>query len=228
MRLTACINVYHDAAKLRACLASLAGVADRVVVVDGRYADFPSYGADDQGASQDDTLAVARAAGATIVEAPCGKPWADEIVKRNAYMDACEAGDYLLVVDADERAEGTVDREALAARSDWMVGHYRIEQYELNRARKHGEEEAKTLGSLWLHRLFAWREGIRYEGAHNIVHVGSTVINPLALANEPAARFAGLRLRHEQVDDWPRACRKDRYYQRLALAEKPYRERMCR
>jgi len=231
VRLVAALNVFQEATLLPACLDALRPVVDHIIVADGRYADFTGYpdaaGNDAGGASTDDTLAVARAAGAEIIEAPEGKPWENEIVKRTAYLRACREGDYVLVVDADERVEGAVDRARLAGRTDWTIQHYRAEQYELNRARKHGEDEARLLGCLWLHRLFALRPGIRYEGTHHVVHVGETMIHPLPLQADESARFPDLRMRHEKRDDWPRAVRKHRYYGLLAAAEKPYRQRMA-
>lgn len=227
MRIVACINAYQEEKQLPGCLDALRPLVDRVVVVDGRYSDFTGYSEDGGGASTDGTLDAARAAGATIIEAPGGNPWENEIVKRTAYLRACREGDYVLVVDADERVEGAVDRERLAQRADWTVQHYRTEQYELNRARRHGEDESRLLGCLWLHRLFAWRPGIRYEGTHHVVHVGETMIHPLPMQADEATRFPGLRMRHERRNDWPRTVRKCRYYQILAASEKPYRQRMA-
>lgn len=228
MRLVACINAYQDAPLLGACLESVRAVTDAVVVVDGRYRDFPSYGADDQGASTDGTLDVARAAGATIVEAPDGKPWPDEIVKRTAYLNALGAGDYALVVDADERveADGPIDRALLVTRADWTVLHYREEQRELNAARHMKGDEAKAHRSLNLHRLFAWRPGLHYRGTHHVLHYGpgpTDFVDPKSIDTDDAARFPGLRLCHVTRTDLVRTARKGRYYAKLAKAEELWR-----
>src|SRR5262245_19351613 len=88
--LAACLIVRDEAARLPACLASLAGV-DRIVVVDT--------------GSTDETVAVATSLGATVGFFP----WNDDFAAaRNAAMSTADC-DWLLMIDADERlSEGAV------------------------------------------------------------------------------------------------------------------------
>jgi len=74
-----------EATMLPACLASVQGVVDEIIVVDT--------------GSTDDTPGLARQVGATVIE----HAWADDFAAaRNAGLTAC-SGDWVLVLDADER-----------------------------------------------------------------------------------------------------------------------------
>lgn len=83
-----CLIVRDEEANLPACLASLQGLVDEVVVYDT--------------GSTDDTIAVARAAGAHVIEGY----WDDDFSRaRNAAKEYCK-GRWILWVDADERVIG--------------------------------------------------------------------------------------------------------------------------
>ncbi len=83
--LSLCLIAKDEASMLPACLASVAGVVDELIVVDT--------------GSSDDTASLARAAGAKVVE----HTWQDDFAAaRNAGLAAC-TGDWVLVLDADER-----------------------------------------------------------------------------------------------------------------------------
>ncbi|MEO6711442.1 MAG: glycosyltransferase family 2 protein, partial [Planctomycetota bacterium] len=80
-----CLIVRDEERMLPGCLASLAGVADRVVVVDT--------------GSSDRTMELARQAGAEVLEFP----WCDDFAAaRNFSIETVRAG-YVLAIDADER-----------------------------------------------------------------------------------------------------------------------------
>ena len=88
MSLSAAIIVKDEAEHLDACLASLRGLTDEIVVVDL--------------GSTDDSAAVARAHGATVVH----EPWQGDVATpRNRGLDLA-TGDWVLFIDADERAQG--------------------------------------------------------------------------------------------------------------------------
>jgi len=88
-KITLCMIVRDEQELLPACLQSVQGVVDEMVIVDT--------------GSQDDTKAIAEAAGAIVVEFP----WCDDFAAaRNAALPHV-SGDYILMLDADERlAEG--------------------------------------------------------------------------------------------------------------------------
>lgn len=87
--------VKNEAAVLPACLESVAGIADEIVIADT--------------GSTDDTIAVARRFGATVFELPWRNDFAEA---RNAGMSRA-SGDWLLHMDADEVLD---PRGALALR----------------------------------------------------------------------------------------------------------------
>lgn len=82
--LTACVITLDEEERLPACLASLA-FCDEIVVVDS--------------GSRDRTVAIAREAGAHVVE----NPWPGFAAQRNLALNHAH-GDWVLEVDADERA----------------------------------------------------------------------------------------------------------------------------
>ncbi len=82
-RVTACLIVQDEEQRLPAALASVA-FCDEVIVVDG--------------GSRDRTAAIARAAGARVIE----NPWPGFAAQRNLALDAA-GGDWVLEIDADER-----------------------------------------------------------------------------------------------------------------------------
>lgn len=99
VRLTAAMIVRDEAHHLPQCLASLRGVVDEIVIVDT--------------GSQDDTVAIATAAGARVLHFP----WTGDFsAARNHGLDAAR-GRWILYIDADERVRPT-DHDALARTLD--------------------------------------------------------------------------------------------------------------
>ncbi|MBE2200724.1 MAG: glycosyltransferase family 2 protein [Anaerolinea sp.] len=89
--LTAVILTFNEAAHIQACIASLEW-ADRVVV-------FDSY-------SQDETAALATAAGAEVMQ----NPFENYAQQRNAALDRIHT-DWVFFVDADERGTAVLGNE---------------------------------------------------------------------------------------------------------------------
>jgi hypothetical protein len=82
-RISACLIVQDERERLPGALASL-DFCDEMIVVDG--------------GSSDDTVELARAAGATVIE----NRWPGFAAQRNVAIDAA-GGDWILEIDADER-----------------------------------------------------------------------------------------------------------------------------
>lgn len=106
---SACLIVRDEAERLGACLASLAGLADELVVHDT--------------GSTDDTVAVARAGGAVVIEGA----WPDDFGAAREVARRAARGAWVLSVDADEVVECTAAdasalRRALAAGVGFDIG----------------------------------------------------------------------------------------------------------
>lgn len=102
MSLSAAIIVKDEGHRLDACLSSLRGLVDEIVVVDT--------------GSTDDTVAVAHRHGAVVAH----EPWrGDFAAPRNRSLDLA-TGDWILYVDADEQVRGDLAgaRDHLAAADD--------------------------------------------------------------------------------------------------------------
>jgi tetratricopeptide (TPR) repeat protein len=132
--------VRDEAALLPGCLASVAGAVDEIVVVDT--------------GSSDSTVEIARAAGATVVS----EPWRDDFAAaRNAGLQRV-TGDWVLLLDADERlapGAGPALRAAIAqADADGL---------RLRIASPTGEGTGGAIVALVLR---AWRHGphVRFRG----------------------------------------------------------------
>ncbi|NCJ07972.1 tetratricopeptide repeat protein [Synechococcales cyanobacterium C] len=84
MRVSLCMIVRDEAARLPRCLASTQGLVDEIVVLDT--------------GSEDETVRVARRWGAQVYEAP----WEDDFALARNIALAKATGDWVLVLDADE------------------------------------------------------------------------------------------------------------------------------
>ena len=103
IRLSLCMITRDEEALLPGCLASVRGVVDEIIVVDT--------------GSIDSTVALARAASAQVIEVP----WEDDFsAARNASI-AAATGDWILILDADERlapGAGAAIRRAIKAETE--------------------------------------------------------------------------------------------------------------
>jgi hypothetical protein len=141
-----CVIFYDDGPDLlKRALWSLKLVTDRVIAIDGAYAEFLH----DNFLSKPDTLSVAKELADEVIVPE--RPWKDEVEKRNAYLVLKNPKDYYLMLDADEEIEGV---KPIALK----FPTYRVEL----RTQKDGQ---------WLpgyyNRLFRHHKGMRYELTHN-------------------------------------------------------------
>jgi glycosyltransferase involved in cell wall biosynthesis len=133
-RLSALVVARNEEARLPACLASVA-FADEVVVVLDR--------------STDGSAAVARAAGARVIEGA----WELEGDRRNAGIEAC-TGDWVLEVDADERVDAALAAavRATIATSRFAWHQVPVDNYVGDRLLRYGW--AGSFGTTSVPRLF--------------------------------------------------------------------------
>jgi hypothetical protein len=101
-RLTACLIVENEQERLPQALASVS-FCDEIVVVDG--------------GSSDATVAIAKAAGARVIE----NPWPGFAVQRNIALDAART-EWVLEVDADERVSPPLRQNIEALLADPPAG----------------------------------------------------------------------------------------------------------
>lgn len=185
---TACIIARDEEERLPACLASVA-FCDEVVVVDS--------------GSTDATVAIARAAGATVVE----ERWHGFAVQRNIALDHAH-GDWVLEIDADERVSDRLreEIEAFLAAPPAGVGlcGLPLRDHFLGRALGPSAKYPK-----YRHRLFR-RDAYRHD-ERRTVHEG-------LVPHGPVHPFTG-DLLHLLAGDWNEALRDAWRYARLETAQ---------
>ncbi len=141
LKLSLCMIVKDEAEMLPRSLAAAAGAVDEIVVVDT--------------GSSDDSVAIARSFGATVLE----REWTGSFAaSRNASFDAA-GGDWILYLDADEVlvAEDAPLLRELTGRT-WREAFYLVET---NHTGELGDGTAVTHNAL---RLFRNRPEYRFEG----------------------------------------------------------------
>ncbi|HEX4521647.1 MAG TPA: hypothetical protein VH063_18880 [Gaiellaceae bacterium] len=119
------IQAFNEEDAITGAIESLyAAGCDRVVVVDGAWGnpDGTLFGNAATHLSTDGTCEAARAAGAEYVE-PEYPFWAGDKSKRDYLLTFGGPGDHLILLDADERLEGTIDEEACPAGHGCIVLH---------------------------------------------------------------------------------------------------------
>lgn len=106
-KIWACLNVFNEKDALKAAVESCDPYVDGYIFVDGAYAGFPNHG--NNGASNDGTLELIKSMitertgkECKLIESP-GRPWMTEMEKRTAYCNAVPEGDWIFIIDADER-----------------------------------------------------------------------------------------------------------------------------
>ena len=109
MKLSVILITKNEARNIQACLDSVR-FADQWIIIDS--------------GSTDDTVAIARAAGATVIETA---DWPGFGPQKNRALDAAE-GEWVLSLDADERITADLRDEILAA-----IGHPQYAAYALPR-----------------------------------------------------------------------------------------------
>jgi tetratricopeptide (TPR) repeat protein len=184
--------VKDEATRLSACLDSVVGSVDEVVIVDT--------------GSSDDTMNVARGRGARVVS----WAWRDDFsAARNESLRHAR-GDWVLVLDADERIAlgAPTVREAVSGTSADGLDCRLVSVLPAG-------EPSPTIAA-WYCRLFRRREGVRFEGrvheqiAPSIVATGGRIarcpvnIMHLGYATPSAAKVArNLRLLRQQLVERP-------------------------
>lgn len=180
--LCAALIVRNEADMLPDCLASLQGLVDRIVVCDT--------------GSSDDTIAVARTAGAEVIT----RPWQDDFGwARNEVLQASADSWWILQVDADERVicpDPTETRRLLATDIHDSVG--------LEVCIENIDGEGRIAGTHAAPRLFR-PDGVAYAGAlHEMPEIDG---RPIETASMSALSIRHLGYRRDVVQGRGKADR---------------------
>lgn len=192
-----CVIAYNEERLLPGCLESLVGQVDEVVVVDGAFEHYPHEVA----RSTDATRAIAEAYGCRWVATPGGKPWVNQVAKRNAYLVGKE-GDWYFVIDADERVQGKLPL--------LQTGHhyaFMVHTWQGTRA--------------WTPRLFEHRGYTRYEGSHNALWYDARLVGLAGAMMWNPEWCQLLHLTHARTVE--QQLKKRAYYRWRIPFETPYR-----
>jgi len=174
MKFHALLNLYNDRTFLGACLDSLIGAVDSVIVADGAYKlyyeEYKHYDPTAKPWSTDGSLETLMAfrglPDLKIIKPPTPEPnagldsdcWENQSVKRTALIDAVPEGDWFLIIDADEMLMGDVQEGMekiyesgciCASTPLWLPGTH--------------EERLKMD---WHPRIFKKLLGMKYKGTH--------------------------------------------------------------
>ena len=142
-----CIITYNDFPLVKECVESVIDKVDKIIIVDGKFKDFPGTGYYSSGESldyllrlsHDDKFKIILISGLTEVE------------KRNVYLEHLKDGDICLNIDTDEVLIGEIPE--LTA----DIGIIQI-----------GEEGDKRRHRRTI-RFFKFREGLHYWGTHKMI-----------------------------------------------------------
>ena len=147
MAVVAAIITYDDYPLLRDCIESVIDRVDRIVVIDGKYRDFPGK----YKCSSDGTLEyLARVQRDNKITLRFVSD-VDEVAKRNIYFQYLRDGDICLNIDADEVLNSPLPR------FDTDISLVRIgEDGDRRRHRR-------------TNRLFRYRPGLHYRGKHSLI-----------------------------------------------------------
>ncbi|WP_287128974.1 tetratricopeptide repeat protein [Candidatus Cyanaurora vandensis] len=180
MTISLCMIVKDEAEQLPLCLASVQGVVDEIVVLDT--------------GSTDETIAIARAQGARVYE----QAWSGDFALARNYVLQYVRGDWVLVLDADERLVPGVS----LGWQDWLQDP---DQLVINLVRQ--ELGAKQSPYSLVSRLFRRHPLIHFTRPYHAL-IDETVLH--LLQQEP----------HWQIGDFPQTAILHDGYQPTAITGK--------
>lgn len=229
MTLHVCLNIWNEELMLPECIDSVRKFLPeaKIVAVDGAYKSFVNEVKKRQAhyieyrsphlaealdpftipQSTDKTLEILKEKEVDVI-IECQKnddgnsiPWEHEYVKRSKYFVG-KQGDFYLVLDADERIEGTIDLESLKDDAYNIL----LERW---------EEYCKPYPIL---RFFRHRDGIHYYGAHHALFMNGKLYK-----KEECKALDAMKIVHKQVyrskKDPLRRVAKGLYYRYLTSCE---------
>ncbi len=175
MRLHALLNLFDDRIFLAACLESLIGNVDSIIVADGAYKlyfeRFREFDPQARPWSTDGSLELIKSfrglPPVTWVKASHGvEPnspleddcWPNQSVKRTALLEAVPDGDWFLIIDADEMIAGDVQEGFEKVYDSGCVC--------ANMPIYNPGTEVERVTMAWHPRIFEKLPGMHYKGTH--------------------------------------------------------------
>lgn len=200
------------------CIRSLAGVADTIIAVDGRWDGFADETLPWSPIEQTellDNLALELELRLHLIVETATRPWSSQIAKRaHAYYEAAAHADWVLVIDADEWIEHKSDRfrerlDEVDAKGDLVA----------TIACRTETGPMASMGTRPLPRLFSTRYGLTVSIAHNGIQTldGRWLAGDHAYVNLETSSdlSADLRIFHDQGKHRPKSRElADREYRR--------------
>lgn len=168
MKITACLCWYDEPVELlMACVASLGGLADDLVALDGRWNHFPGRSVR---SPEDQADAIRAACSAVALNGVIGRhnsrPFPSQVAKRQMLIDIARVrgADWVLVVDADEHALAH-DRDALERAL--LETDCDVAELDLTNLAREWPLNELPIHTYRTRRLFRAAAQPRYELAHN-------------------------------------------------------------
>lgn len=147
----ACYIVYNSAKTLALSLRSIVPYVDKVIIVDGAFADYPHK----HPQSTDGTKAIAKKiCGDKLIWVKCPKtrgrykrfkPWVGQVAKRNAYLDLVPHGTFFYILDADTVVAGNVEGAMNYLRRTTWRGCMKVREINFFPIRKVAEVKERKL-----------------------------------------------------------------------------------
>ncbi|MCR8845122.1 glycosyltransferase [Paenibacillus sp. SC116] len=193
MKLSVCLIVRNEQRLLPDCLHSIRQVADEIIVVDT--------------GSTDHTIAVAKQAGAVVLE----MQWNDDFAAARNLSLSQATGKWVLILDADERlaAESAPLLRKLVEGNDPYEGYFLRVEHVMGDGL---DPLPMTVNPLL--RLFRNREAYRFEGA---IH---EQIAPVIIREQPTAVFAFTPIRVHHLGYQPQiVSSKDKIARNIHMLE---------
>ena len=200
--IVAAMITYNDMPLVCESIESIYPQVERIVVIDGRYADFPGKEWLSNDGTREYLLGLDKV---TVVDGP----GLLENEKRNLYLEGLADFQTLLVLDSDEVVEGKL------CTLDYDIGL--VPFWEGGRKQ------------MLATRLFRYREGLRYGGVHYVLETLQG--RPFNTRHHAAAPFTDIKItsfaiRHQgQKRSDGRKFAKAAYYKNLIIREVAYRKK---
>jgi len=194
--LIATIITYNDWPLIKSTIESIKDKVDKIIVIDGRYRDFPGK----CNTSTDGTLEYLNTIDNARVICVAGF---NELGKRNEYLKHVKDGDTIINIDSDEVFHG----DMCELKSDFGI----INLHD----KRHIQDRAS--------RFFKFREGMEYRYVHFTLYYNDRQINTLYKVINPEfsfERISSFYFEHEWYKrDEVRRYNKELYYKKLRKAE---------